>query len=232
MWMLKGDPEGTRVSSGVSADRFGVPTACGAGIVARNRVTILERVEPGSVSLDARDQARILVVSRRQMKQRTSLWTIGGARLDDHAGAPLRTRRGMSRNTQRMAEVIRLLTFVDIDDRDARGLSVSALHQAVLDDGRRVVLLDDRGWTSSRGAAKAPLEDVNRTARVVVGPDEPFGDRSQTDMEVLHWEALVRALREHGVVTDLAKLRELPHAVEVSDRVLALADAESAEEPR
>lgn len=76
-----------------------------------------------------------------------------------------------------MADVTRLLTFVYIDDRDARGLSVSALHQAVLDDGRRVVLLDDRGGTSSKGAAAAPVADIEETARVVVGPDEPFGDR-------------------------------------------------------
>ncbi len=131
-----------------------------------------------------------------------------------------------------MADVVRLLTFVDIDDHDARGVSVSALHQAVLEDGRRVVLLDDRGWTSSRGAANAPVEDIKRTARVVVGPDEPFGDRSQTDMEVLHWEALVRALREHGIVVDAAELRALPHAVELSDRVRGLADSESAEESR
>src|SRR5947209_2686790 len=124
-----------------------------------------------------------------------------------------------------MAEVTRLLTFVDIDDRDARGLSVSALHQAVLDDGRQVVLSDDRGWTSSRGAAAAPVADIVETARVVVGPDEPFGDRSRTDMEVGYWEALVRTLREEGVVADAAKLRALPHDVELSARVVALSDA-------
>ena len=101
-----------------------------------------------------------------------------------------------------MADVTRLLTFVYIDDRDARGLSVSALHQAVLDDGRRVVLLDDRGGTSSKGAAAAPVADIEETARVVVGPDEPFGDRSRTDMEVLHWEGLVQTLREEGVVRE------------------------------
>jgi ADP-ribose pyrophosphatase YjhB (NUDIX family) len=131
-----------------------------------------------------------------------------------------------------MANVIRLLTFVDLDGHDARGLSVSAVHQAVLDDGQTVVLLSGRGWTSSRGAANAPVEDIKRTARVVVGPDEPLGERSQTDMEDLHWEALVRALREHGVESDAAKLRALPHTVELSDRVLALADMPSAEERR
>jgi hypothetical protein len=34
-----------------------------------------------------------------------------------------------------MAEVTRLVTFVEIDDRDARGLSVSALHQLSLTTG-------------------------------------------------------------------------------------------------
>ena len=131
-----------------------------------------------------------------------------------------------------MADVTRLLTFVDIDARDALGLSVSALHQAVLDDGRRVVLLNDRGWTSSRGAAAAPVADIAETARVVVGPDEPFGDRSRTDMEVLHWEALVLTLREQGVVADVAKLTGVPHDVELSAEVVALSDAASAEQRR
>ena len=51
-----------------------------------------------------------------------------------------------------MAAVARLLTLVDIADQeddgpDARRLSVSARHEAVLADGRRVVLLEDRGWS-------------------------------------------------------------------------------------
>jgi catechol 2,3-dioxygenase-like lactoylglutathione lyase family enzyme len=41
-----------------------------------------------------------------------------------------------------MAGVIRLLTSVDLHPT-----SVSARHEAVLADGRRVVLLDDRGWS-------------------------------------------------------------------------------------
>jgi hypothetical protein len=123
-----------------------------------------------------------------------------------------------------MAEVTRLLTYIDIDDRDPRGLSVSARHQAVLSDGSRVVLLDDRGWTSSRGVPASPEEDIERTARVVVGPDEPFGDHSQADMEVMHWEPLVRTLGEHGIAADATRLRELPHDVECSDRLLARID--------
>ena len=50
-----------------------------------------------------------------------------------------------------VAEVARLMTFVDADDEvpDARQISVSARHEAVLDDGRRVLLMDDRGWSES-----------------------------------------------------------------------------------
>lgn len=102
------------------------------------------------------------------------------------------------------------MTFVDVDDdfADARQVSVSACHEAVLVNGHRVLLLDDRGWSSSLGAAwavkEAPdgdgwregtpdiwamtsVEDIVDTARVVVGPDEPFGGRSHEDMEADHW---------------------------------------------
>src|SRR3954471_7483231 len=48
--------------------------------------------------------------------------------------------------------VARLVTFADLDGdpADARELSVSARLEAELGDGRRLVLLDGRGWTASR----------------------------------------------------------------------------------
>ena len=64
-------------------------------------------------------------------------------------------------------------------------MSVSARHEAVLVNGR-CVLLDDRGWSLSGGTfdiwAVTSVEDIVDTARVVVGPDEPFGSRSHEDM--------------------------------------------------
>jgi hypothetical protein len=50
-----------------------------------------------------------------------------------------------------VSAVTRLVTFVDLREGvgDARQLSVSARHEAELPDGRRVLLLDDRGWTAS-----------------------------------------------------------------------------------
>lgn len=145
-----------------------------------------------------------------------------------------------------MAAVVRFLTFVDIADQDdhgpdARRMSVSARHEAVLADGRRVVLLDDRGWSEELrvfweeqpseqtcGLVELPsiwahktVEELARTARVVVGPDEPFEGHTRADMDASHWDSLARILRQHGLEVEGAELRDLPHDVELSDRVRA-----------
>jgi hypothetical protein len=140
--------------------------------------------------------------------------------------------------------VARLLTFVDIvdddDDPDARRMSVSARHEAVLADGRRVLLLDDRGWTEELRVvwddepsaqecrllglpgiwASTTAEEMKRTARDVVGPDEPFEGRTHVDMDASHWDYLTRILRNHGVQVEAAELKALPHNIELSDRLL------------
>jgi hypothetical protein len=110
-------------------------------------------------------------------------------------------------------------------------MSVAARHEAVLDDGRRVILLDDRGWTSGlRGAGVeedtdawrfATEREISETARVVVGPDEPFGGRTQADMERDHWRALADKLGADGVVVDADELRKLPHDVVLGERLCA-----------
>jgi hypothetical protein len=119
-----------------------------------------------------------------------------------------------------VARVSRLLTFVDLADDDDGRMSVTALHEAELADGRRVVLLDDRGW-SGELSAHATVEDIEQTARDVVGPDEPFEGRTQEDMAASHWAALAGVLQGQGVEVEGAALEALPHDVELSDRVRA-----------
>jgi hypothetical protein len=130
-----------------------------------------------------------------------------------------------------MARPIRLVTVVDVgDDADPRCLSVSARQATLLDDGRRVLLLGDRGWSETLGGSGAnevadiwavtPEQDIAATARVVVGPDEPFGERSQADMETDHWNALTATLRAHGVAGDAGVLRRIPHDVVLSESLL------------
>jgi hypothetical protein len=125
-----------------------------------------------------------------------------------------------------MAAVMRLVTFVDFRDTAAPGqMSVLARHEAQLADGRRVLLLDDRGWSSSGNVpdiwAATTVEDIEETARSVVGPDEPFAGRSQEDMEAEHWAYLAGVLREQGVVVDAVRLRRLPHDVVLGEPLLA-----------
>jgi hypothetical protein len=125
--------------------------------------------------------------------------------------------------------VARLETFADVDDEvaHARQISVSVRHEAVLVSGRRVLLLDDRGWSASVSSsspdiwAATTVEDITDTARMVVGPDEPFEGGSPDDEATNHWGHLAEVLREHGMVADASELSRLPHDVVLSDRLVA-----------
>jgi hypothetical protein len=137
-----------------------------------------------------------------------------------------------------MSVVARLLTLVDLRDNDLEGqMSFSARHEAVLEDGRHLLLLDDRGWSSSFPRTTADSdsardvpdfwattsrEEIEETTRFVVGPDEPFGERSQEDMERDHWAYLAGILRQQGVAADADGLKDLPHDIVLSERLLAL----------
>jgi hypothetical protein len=143
-----------------------------------------------------------------------------------------------------VSAVTRLVTFVDLAEGvgDIRQMAFSARHEAVLSDGRRMLLLDDRGWSwsslitfpagdpSDRDStreqhpdiwATTSVEDIEQTARMVVGPDEPFDGSSQEDAEQDHWAYLSDVLRQHGVVVDALDLRRLSHDVVLSERLLA-----------
>ena len=121
-----------------------------------------------------------------------------------------------------MAAVERLVTVADIEDEvaDDRHVSVKARHEAVLTDGRRVVLLDDRGWGSTQLWTAISAEEVQETTRMVVGPDEPPEDRTWQDMQADHWSHLARILRRHGVAADAHRLGRLRHDVVLSERLL------------
>lgn len=121
--------------------------------------------------------------------------------------------------------MIRLLTFVEADDivADPRQMSLSVRHEAVLMNGGRVLLLADRGWSTSGPPdvwAVTSVEEIAGTARMVVGPDEPFGGRSQQDMETDHWASLAAVLRRQGVDADPLELPQLPHDVVLSEQLL------------
>ena len=126
---------------------------------------------------------------------------------------------------ERLETTVRL---VDAPD-DGRSYAVSVRLDAVLDDGRHVVVLDDRGWSATASgpvdapgvwgrASAAELED---TARVVVGPDEPAPGRTHEEEGALHWAALAARLGDVGVVVDGDGLARLPHDVVLDERLRA-----------
>jgi hypothetical protein len=118
-----------------------------------------------------------------------------------------------------MSNVERLVTVIDLDDRDTRDHSIRARHEAALGDGRRFVLLDDRGWSSSAGVDGCTRADVEGTARMVVGPDEPWGDQTREQAEEAHWTYLEQKLQNAGISVQEGKLETLSHDVEMSDRL-------------
>ncbi len=65
------------------------------------------------------------------------------------------------------------------------------------------------------------VEEIGDTARMVVGPDEPFGERSQKDIKADHWTSLATVLRHQGVDVDVVELERLPHDVVLGEQLLA-----------
>jgi hypothetical protein len=122
-----------------------------------------------------------------------------------------------------MAAVERLITTADVDDRarDDLHVTVAARLEAVLTDGRRLVLLDDRGWSSNQPWTAASTEEIEETARTVVGPDEPPPGRTREEEAAGHWNGLARVLHGYRVAVDARELRHLPHDVVLGDRLLA-----------
>ncbi|WP_375423042.1 hypothetical protein [uncultured Friedmanniella sp.] len=116
------------------------------------------------------------------------------------------------------ATVDRLLTTVDLDEEHSheRQLSVSARLEAVLADGRRVLLLNDRGWSASGPPdlwARMSVEEIAATARDVVGPDEPAPGRTQEEERSAHWDRLAGELHRNGVAVSGDELERLPHDI-------------------
>jgi hypothetical protein len=111
------------------------------------------------------------------------------------------------------------------DMRHPRRHDFTVVLYAELNDGRRLVLLDDRGWGGSMhstdpGApvdiwAHTEISGLEDTARTVVGPDEPPAGRTHEEEATMHWAALAGRLNLDGV--DGPTLRQAPHDVELSD---------------
>jgi hypothetical protein len=102
---------------------------------------------------------------------------------------------------------------------DPRAISFRVTEFAVLSDGRRVRLHDDRGFTTGGPPdpwAGLTLEELAGDVLNAVLPD----DAEETG-EDHGWAELAQLLRAQGVDVAAEGLRDLPYVVEFSDRVRA-----------
>ena len=98
---------------------------------------------------------------------------------------------------------------------------MTATLSAVLDDGHRILLLHDRGWGTTQHRDATTVEEIEDTARTVVGPDEPIEGQTYEEVAAAHWAHLATLLGRQGVIADAGALRSLPHDVVLSERLRA-----------
>jgi len=92
---------------------------------------------------------------------------------------------------------------------------------ADLDDGRRLTLHEERGFTTSGQWRYLTLENLERDVRTTVLPDD---DDTQDEHP---WEWLAGLLQSRGVEATAEELRLLPYHVEFSERLRARLEAEA-----
>lgn len=106
-----------------------------------------------------------------------------------------------------------LCGFLDADDTDAERYWVA--EYALLADGRKVILSEDRGFSFGPpiGPTPAPAittADIVDTVRVVVLPDPDDGEEHS-------WADLARNARQRGLDVTEHELRNLRYDIELTD---------------
>jgi hypothetical protein len=124
-------------------------------------------------------------------------------------------------------ELKRLVCVVELDEFGLRQrdlISVSVRLDAEFVDGRRVVLLDDRGWSAGSlydddGSLFWDAEEIAEMARVVVGRDEPSGGETAEEMAAGYWAYLSQALRRCGAAVSGEELARAVHDVVLGEQL-------------
>ena len=109
----------------------------------------------------------------------------------------------------------------DLVEDFKQGISFDVHEFADLDDGRRLTLHEERGFTTSGQWRYLTLENLERDVRTTVLPDD---DDTQDEHP---WEWLAGLLHARGVQATAEVLRLLPYDVEFSERLRARLKAEA-----
>ncbi len=94
---------------------------------------------------------------------------------------------------------------------------------AVLDDGRRLTLHQDRGFSTS--ATHMTAGHAERSALTTVLPDD-----AEITGEDHPWEWLASLIRNQGVAVTPEQLKAVPYVLEFGPRLAALLESENRQE--
>ena len=111
--------------------------------------------------------------------------------------------------------VVGLGAWSELAYRDQRGMDINVHEFAVLDDGRRLTLHQDRGFSTS--ATHLTAVHAERSVLTTVLPDD-----AEVTGEDHPWEWLASLIRDHGVAVTSEQLKEVPYVLEFGPRLSEL----------
>lgn len=121
------------------------------------------------------------------------------------------------------AAVVGLGAWSELKRRDQRGLGINVQEFAVLDDGRRLSLHEDHGFSTS--ATHMSVEHAERSVLTTVLPDD-----AEVTGEEHPWEWLASLICGQGVAVTAEQLKAVPYVLEFGPRLSALMESEVRQE--
>jgi hypothetical protein len=119
--------------------------------------------------------------------------------------------------------VLGLGAWSELARKDQQGMDIDVHEFAVLDDGRRVTLHQERGFSTS--ATQMTADHAGRRVLTAVLPDD-----AEVTGEDHAWEWLASLIRTHGVAVTPEQLKTMPYVVEFGPRLSALLESEGQRE--
>jgi hypothetical protein len=111
-------------------------------------------------------------------------------------------------------EVVGLGAWSELIRRHPGGIDVDVREFAVLSDGRRLALSEDRGFSTS--ATRLTPEHAEQSVLTVVLPDD-----AETSGEPHPWDRLAALIGGQGLPVTAEQLKRVPYVVEFGPRLSA-----------
>jgi hypothetical protein len=114
--------------------------------------------------------------------------------------------------------VVGLGAWAELARLHQQGMDIDVHELAVLDDGRRLTLHQERGFSTS--ATDMTADHAEQSALTTVLPDD-----AEVTGEDHPWEWLASLIRNHGVPVTPEQLKAVPYVVEFGPRLSALLES-------